>query len=62
MEGGLTWSEINRISKKDFLWLSERLVEQKKKESDEMEKARRVNKPSTSTGSKYLNASNRKRT
>jgi hypothetical protein len=55
MNGGLTYSEVRKMRKRDFLWFLERLRKQKERENKEIEKAsqRKMGLP-TSGKMKYL--------
>jgi hypothetical protein len=53
MNGGMTFSDVQRMRRRDFEWFLKRLVEQKEKENKAMEKATKTGK-STSGRSKYL--------
>lgn len=53
MNGGMTFSDIQRMRRRDFEWFLKRLVEQKEKENKAMEKATKTGK-GTSGRSKYL--------
>ena len=56
MNGGLTYSEIKKMRRRDFTWMLERLRTQKEKENAEIEKAKNGLSHSSSGKRKYLGA------
>lgn len=54
MNGGLTYSEIKKMRRREFTWMLERLRNQKEKENAEIEKARNGLSQSTGGKRKYL--------
>ncbi len=52
--GGLSYSDLKKMSKKKFLWLLRRLAKQKKDENDAIRAAQKGYKSPSSRGSKYL--------
>ena len=54
MNGGVTHSELAKMSKKKFMFLMKRLREQLKKENDEMQKSSKATSSAPSGRMKYL--------
>jgi len=54
MQGGVTWTEIRKMKRKDFFFALKRLTKQKIDETRAMEKSKSSIKPTTTGKMKYL--------
>ena len=54
MNGGVSFSEVQKMRRKDFIWFLERLRKQKERENQEIEKIKTGSSAAPSGRMKYL--------